>query len=170
MRYPCKGSHITSHLRPPSRQCPSFWFTNIPHRKAQLTCTATQFVAWTSSPRVTSLPTKVRATSGHERRVLWASIVPFTVLAPDVSCFPVLTYLLCCRLRHDNAKAHRRKAFALLSVSLLNIVHISQQYSVSHGPWVFWLRLMPVILISAVVYPPPYTRRRRCITRSRCIG
>lgn len=64
----------------------------------------------------------------------------------------------------DNAKAYRRKAFALFSVSLLNIVHIPQQYSVSYGPWVHWLRLMPLILISAVVYLPPYTRRRRCIT------
>jgi len=99
MRYPCKESHITSHLRPPFRQCPSSWFTNIPHRKAQLTCTATQFVAWTSSPRVTSLPIKARATSGHERHIIWASTVPLTVLAPDVSRFHVLAYLLYCRLR-----------------------------------------------------------------------
>ena len=170
MRYPCKGSHTTSHLHPRSRQCPSSWFTNIPHRKAQLTCTATQFVAWTSSPRVTSLPIKARATSGHERHTLWAGAVPFTVLAPDVSRFPALTHLSCCRLRHDNAKAYRGKAFALFSVFLLNIVHIPQQYSVSHGVWVHWLRLMPLILISAVVYLSLYTRRRRCITRSRRIG
>ena len=170
MRYPCKGSHITSHLRPLSRQCPSSWFTNIPHRKAQLTCTATRSVAWNSNPRVTSLPTRVRATSGHEHHILWASTVPFTVFAPDLSRFSALTYLLHYQLRHDNAKAYRRKVFALFSVSLLNIVHIPQQYSVSHGPCVHWLRLMPLILISAVVYLPPYTWRRRCITRSRCIG